>query len=78
MKIDIKTMLLTFGLCILFAFTAGDILTVKPATPKSVFAVHCYSDDAAFYVRKYTQQGYVFKSYSGGHSTMVLLVMEKY
>lgn len=39
MKIDIKTMLLTFGVFLLFAFTAGDILTIKPATPKEVYNV---------------------------------------
>ena len=34
MKIDIKTMLLTVGVCILLAFSTNDLLTIKPATPK--------------------------------------------
>jgi hypothetical protein len=83
MKIDIKTMLLTFGVCILFAFTAGDILTVKPATPKNVIAITCDEYSAKNHILSYTKQGYILKGYypKGYYCTLCtkgLLVMEKY
>lgn len=80
MKIDIKTMLLTIGVCILFAFSTGDILTIKPATPTQVMAVRCDSDDAAKYVLMYAAKGYIVKSFTSGahYDYDGLLVMEKY
>lgn len=80
MKLDIKTMLITLGVCILFAFTATDIMTVVPAKPKLTIALKCDSSAAVELIGKYTMSGYVVKSYTAGtnYSREGLLIMEKY
>lgn len=80
MKIDIKTMILTLGVCILFAFTTTDIFTIKPAMPTQVMTVKCHSADAAYFILKYAAKGYIVKSYTAGahYDSDGLLIMEKY
>ena len=80
MKLDIKSFILGVLVFALFAFTAQDILTFKPAQPKYVIAVSCGADCASKYILSYTKQGYIVKSYTAGvqYETNGLLVMEKY
>lgn len=81
MKLDIKTMLITLGVCILFAFTATDIMTVKPAQPTVVF-VTTYSRSTTTLVKTidtYAKKGYIVKSCSSANEWGDgLLIMEKY
>ena len=80
MTIDIKSLLIGAGIFALFAFTTKEMLTVKPAQPRNVLAVACTPNTAEAYVRAYTKQGYIFKSFSAGaHLDYYgLLIMEKY
>lgn len=79
MKIDIKTMLLTFGVCLLFAFTSGDIFTFKPAIPKEVFADrYIFETSVIPDIKKYTKLGYIVKTIETTSAGNTFLVMEKY
>lgn len=80
MGLDIKSLIIGAGIFALFAFTAQDILTFKPAQPKSVIAVPCVPGNAIKYILSYTKQGYIVKSYTAGarYDYDGLLVMEKY
>lgn len=80
MKLDIKSFIIGIVVFALFAFTAQDILTFKPAQPKSVITVSCTADNVSKYILSYTKQGYIVKSYTAGarYDWNGLLVMEKY
>ncbi len=54
------------------------LLTVKPATPKSVFTIVCYNDEAVKYIKVMSQKGYKYINFSGVNSSNGVLVMEKY
>lgn len=63
--------------------TKTDLLTIKPATPKSV--VTYYGDNPKEFISKYTKMGYIFKhssqsqgSENGSYWVTCLIVMEKY
>lgn len=58
--------------------SSTELLTVKPAKPKLVIAVKCYTDEAERYTKEYISKGYIFKSYSGVNSSFGLLILEKY
>ena len=74
--------------CLFVLFTSAtltktDLLTIKPATPKSV--VTYYGDNPKEFISKYTKMGYIFKHSSqsqGSNSASswvhCLVVMEKY
>lgn len=55
--------------------TQTDLLTIKPATPKSV--VTYYGDNPKPFVSKYVKMGYVFK-HSNGTYGWTFIIMEKY
>lgn len=80
MKLDIKSLIVGAAIFALFAFTAQDILTFKPAQPKYVIAVSCKAENASQYILSYTKQGYIVKSFTAGayYNYDGLLVMEKY
>lgn len=80
MKLDIKSLIVGAAIFALFAFTAQDILTFKPAQPKYVVAVSCKAYTASQYILSYTKQGYIVKSFTAGahYDWDGLLVMEKY
>ena len=63
------------GCCFILLTAAGtaSIMTVKPATPKSVvvYSGLCPGD----FIMKYHKLGYIVKPSGGGYS---LIVMEKY
>lgn len=55
------------------------ILTVKPATPKSVFITVTHNNEAEKYIKEYVKKGYIFKSFNAtGTSNYGVLVLEKY
>jgi len=69
------------GILFTVLISAGTIsvMTIKPATPKVVFALSCSPEIANGYVNNYVSKGYVFKSFSGSDKYGYgLLVMEKY
>jgi len=76
-----KNFILGIITCALLSFTSIEtgIITVKPALPKSVFTICCYSVQAPDYIKQYTKLGYKYHSFSGaGNSSYGVLVMEKY
>lgn len=81
MKSKISTFLLGIlvTICIGAGVSNSELLTVKPATPKSIISEVCYHNEANSLIKKYALKGYMFKSYSGaGTSNSGVLVMEKY
>ena len=55
------------------------LLTVKPATPKSVFVTVTYNSEAEKYIKEYVKKGYIFKSFNApGTNNYGVLVLEKY
>jgi len=72
------------GVSVCFCLAAGvnsEILTIKPATPKSVLVKLIDCDDSPLIISKYIKKGYILKtvSYSQTSSSdKVILVMEKY
>lgn len=55
----------------------ADLLTVKPATPKSVVVISDYYIDINPKIVSFTKQGYIVKTMVGNHSG-ITIVMEKY
>ena len=81
MKNNILIFLLGVFVTISIAATVPntELLTVKPATPKSVFTILCYNNDEAVrYIEVMSQKGYKYISFSGANSSNGVLVMEKY
>ena len=52
-----------------------DLLTIKPATPKSV--VTYQGENPKEFVKEYTKLGYIFKHSSGTYG-WTFIIMEKY
>lgn len=74
-----KNFLLGLVTCALLSFTAvkTEIITVKPENPKSVVITKSSSFYDESVIRKYYQQGYIFKA--GIHRDgLTLIIMEKY
>ena len=80
MKNSILLFLLGVFITISIAATVPNtgLLTVKPATPKSVFTIVCYNDEAVKYIKVMSQKGYKYINFSGVNSSNGVLVMEKY
>ena len=62
------------------ATIVDNIMTVKPAVPKSVFAITCEAKEAVSYIGVYTKKGYIVKSFTSGahYDYDCVLIMEKY
>jgi hypothetical protein len=77
--------LLGIALIVLTSATTVSVMTVKPATPKSVMTCVGDINHCSKQIRLYIQRGYVVKfisqsqgQYSGYDETRCLVVMEKY
>jgi hypothetical protein len=77
--------LLGISLIVLTSATTVSVMTVKPATPKSIATFVGDINQCSKYIREYSQRGYVVKfmsqsqgQYSGYDETRCLVVMEKY
>lgn len=80
MKNNLLTFLLGGFVFVSLAASTTNLITIKPAMPKSVISVECRSESAVNIISKYTAKGYVFKSFTAGayYDYDGLLVMEKY
>ena len=80
MKNSILIFLLGVFVTISIAATVPNtgLLTVKPATPKSVFTIVCYNYEAVKYIKAMSQKGYKYINFSGVNLGYGVLVMEKY
>jgi hypothetical protein len=59
--------------------TQTDLLTIKPATPKSVVTkVTRYGTETYNFINLYVKKGYIVKSTHGDGSGNWLIIMEKY
>ena len=70
------------GLCliILTSATTVSVMTVKPATPKSVvsfYDIKCNGDYVAKKIKEYSSKGYIYK-HGFGSDCRIVVVMEKY
>ena len=70
------------GLClvILTSATTVSVMTVKPATPKSVISFYgykAYPESVVDKINKYSKNGYIVKEMVGSDYTYII-VMEKY
>lgn len=76
--------LLGIGLVVLTSATTVSVMTVKPATPKSVVTLVGNIEVVSKQILKHSKNGYVVKFatqtqvYSGIEYTRCLVVMEKY
>lgn len=58
--------------------TSTDVLTVKPAVPKTVMTTKVHHTGFDALVAKYHKQGYLFKTMATLDDYTVIVVMEKY
>ena len=66
---------------ILTSTTTATIMTVKPATPKSIITFSCENyRDIQININKYVKNGYVIKTIAanGDYHKLYFIVMEKY
>lgn len=76
--------LLGIGLVVLTSATTVSVMTVKPATPKSVVTFSGNVKSVSKQILKHSKSGYVVKfvtqtqSYNGNNDSYCLVVMEKY
>lgn len=77
--------LLGIGLVVLTSATTVSVMTVKPATPKSVVTLVGDVNEMSRQILKHSKNGYVVKfgtqsqgQYAGYENTRCLVVMEKY
>lgn len=77
--------LLGIGLVVLTSATTVSVMTVKPATPKSVVTLVGDVNEMSRQILKHSKNGYVIKfatqsqgEYGGYEKTRCLVVMEKY
>lgn len=83
MKTQILPFLLGIFVAISFAATTSNLLTVKPATPKSVIVIGGNDDpyEVETEIRRYVREGYIVKTAcvsSRHYDAYSLIVMEKY
>lgn len=68
-------------LVILTSATTVSVMTVKPATPKSVIVFNNNDiDETQYKIKEYTKKGYIVKTISsnGDYHKSWIVVMEKY
>lgn len=77
MKNNILPFLLGIFVAISFAATTTNLLTVKPATPKSVVVYDGDSSGRKEFIYRYVKKGYIVKTVNqiSGYG---IIVMEKY
>ena len=79
MKHNILTFLLGVFVTISIAATTTDLMTVKPATPKSVVIIECRSSYVNEYAKPYIKQGYQVEYVAGAYYDYDgLLILRKY
>lgn len=80
MKNTIYLILFVIGM-VLTSATTATIITVKPATPKSIITFSCDNRrDIQININKYIKNGYVIKTIAanGDYNKLYFVVMEKY
>lgn len=80
MKNTIYLILFVLGM-ILTSATTATIMTVKPATPKSIITFSCENHrDMQININKYVKNGYIIKiiAANGDYHKTYFVVMEKY
>lgn len=82
---NVTYFLLGIALVVLTSATTISIMTVKPATPKSVVTIVGHVSKVSKKILEYSRKGYIFKfgtqsqgNYNDYEDTRCLVVMEKY